>query len=54
MVDTVQAYVAPALLGQGRGVLDRAIASTIVEAKRFHTTSVRQIGEDVLIEMENY
>ena len=52
VVDAVQAYVAPALLGQGRGVLDRAIASTIAEAKRFHTTSVRQIGEDVLIEME--
>ena len=52
VVDAVQAYVAPALLGQGRGVLDRAVAQTIAEAKRFHTTSVRQIGDDVLIEME--
>lgn len=52
VVDAVQAYVAPALLGQGRGVLDRAVAETIAEAKRFHTTSVRQLGQDVLIEME--
>ena len=51
VVDAVP-YVAPALLGQGRGVLDRAVAQTIAEAKRFHTTSVRQIGDDVLIEME--
>lgn len=52
LVDAVQAYIAPALLGAGRGVLDRAIASTISEARRFRTTYVEQVGQDVLMEME--
>lgn len=52
LVDAVQAYIAPALLGAGRGVLDREIAGTIGDAKRFRTTDVRRIGNDVLIEME--
>ena len=52
LVDTVQAYIAPALLGAGRGVLDRAIAGTIADAYRFRTTAVRQVGNDVFIEME--
>ena len=52
LVDTVQAYIAPALLGAGRGVLDRAIAGTIADAYRFRTTAVRPLGNDVLIEME--
>ena len=52
LVDTVQAYIAPALLGAGRGVLDRAIAGTIADAYRFRTTAVRQVGDDVFIEME--
>lgn len=52
LVDTVQAYIAPALLGAGRGVLDRAIAGTIADARRFRTTLVRPVGNDVFIEME--
>lgn len=52
LVDAVQAYIAPALLGAGRGVLDRALATTIADARRFHTTFVRRVGEDVFIEME--
>ncbi|WP_436796461.1 bifunctional diaminohydroxyphosphoribosylaminopyrimidine deaminase/5-amino-6-(5-phosphoribosylamino)uracil reductase RibD [Corynebacterium glaucum] len=52
LVDAVQAYIAPALLGAGRGVVDRAIADTITEAHRFRITDVRGVGEDVLIEME--
>ena len=52
LVDAVQAYIAPALLGAGRGVLDREIAGTIGDAKRFRTTDVRRIGNDVLMEME--
>ena len=46
------AYIAPALLGAGRGVLDRAIAGTIADARRFRTTLVRPVGNDVFIEME--
>lgn len=52
LVDAVQAYIAPALLGDGRGVLDRAIAGTIADARRFRTTAVRPVGNDVFIEME--
>lgn len=52
LVDAVQAYIAPALLGAGRGVLDRAIAGTIADARRFRTTFVRPVGNDVFIEME--
>ena len=52
LVDAVQAYIAPALLGAGRGVLDRAIAGTIADARRFRTTLVRPVGGDVFIEME--
>ena len=48
----MQAYIAPALLGAGRGVLDRAIAGTIADARRFRTTLVRPVGGDVFIEME--
>ena len=52
LVDAVQAYIAPALLGAGRGVLDRSIAGTIADARRFRTTLVRPVGNDVFIEME--
>ena len=52
LVDAVQAYITPALLGAGRGVLDRAIAGTIADARRFRTTLVRPVGNDVFIEME--
>lgn len=52
LVDAVQAYIAPALLGAGRGVLDRAVAGTISQARRFTTVSVRAVGEDVFMEME--
>lgn len=52
LVDAVQAYIAPALLGAGRGVLDRAIAGTIADAYRFRTTAVRHVGNDVFVEME--
>lgn len=52
LVDAVQAYIAPALLGAGQGVLDRAIAGTIADARRFRTTLVRRVGNDVFIEME--
>nr|WP_083319721.1 bifunctional diaminohydroxyphosphoribosylaminopyrimidine deaminase/5-amino-6-(5-phosphoribosylamino)uracil reductase RibD [Corynebacterium sp. HMSC074A01] len=51
LVDRIQAYVAPALLGAGRGVLHGPLATTINEAQRFRVERVIQLGEDVLIEM---
>ncbi|WP_437177614.1 bifunctional diaminohydroxyphosphoribosylaminopyrimidine deaminase/5-amino-6-(5-phosphoribosylamino)uracil reductase RibD [Corynebacterium stercoris] len=52
LVDMVQAYLAPALLGAGRGVLGGPVAATLAEAHRFTRTLVRPVGDDVLIELE--
>lgn len=51
-VDMVQAYLAPALLGAGRGVLGGPVAATLADAHRFTRTLVRPVGDDVLIELE--
>ncbi|SDL73552.1 diaminohydroxyphosphoribosylaminopyrimidine deaminase / 5-amino-6-(5-phosphoribosylamino)uracil reductase [Corynebacterium mycetoides] len=51
-VDRVQAYVAPLLLGDGRGVLTGALAESLPDAPRFELTGVTVLGNDVLIEME--
>lgn len=51
LVDAVQAYVAPALLGAGRGVLAEAVGTTLADAARFTLESVARLGDDVLIEM---
>lgn len=51
VVDVIQAYIAPTLLGQGRGVLDRAIGTTLASAATFQLDSVTRLGEDVLLEM---
>ncbi|BAU95941.1 pyrimidine reductase [Corynebacterium suranareeae] len=52
VVDQIQAYVAPALLGAGKSVLNWPQATTMAEIMRFETTAVRQLGEDILIEMK--
>lgn len=49
-VDAIQVYLAPVLLGEGRGVLAHPIAHTLADAPRFHRTSTKVLGEDVLIE----
>ncbi|RNE49210.1 bifunctional diaminohydroxyphosphoribosylaminopyrimidine deaminase/5-amino-6-(5-phosphoribosylamino)uracil reductase RibD [Corynebacterium alimapuense] len=50
VVDTVRAYLAPMLLGDGRGILSRAVGQTLVDAARFHLDDVSRLGEDVLLE----
>lgn len=52
LVDFVQAYVAPLLLGDGRPMLGGALAHTLADGLRMHTTSVQQLGEDVLLCLE--
>ena len=52
LVDRVQAYVAPLLLGAGAGVVDTALAATLADAPRFALSRVTVLGGDVLIEME--
>ncbi|WP_080794793.1 bifunctional diaminohydroxyphosphoribosylaminopyrimidine deaminase/5-amino-6-(5-phosphoribosylamino)uracil reductase RibD [Corynebacterium pacaense] len=55
LVDAVQAYLAPALLGTGRPVLDGDTAgtgvTTMADIRRFDTRDVQRLGPDVLIEM---
>lgn len=51
LVDFVQAYIAPAFLGAGRGVLGGEVAGTIANARRFSPVRAQLMGEDVLFEM---
>lgn len=49
VVDAVQAYVAPTLLGGGAGVLARAVAGTLADAAVFDLADVTRLGGDVLL-----
>lgn len=50
VVDFVQAYLAPKLLGAGHPVLGGAVTETLSGAFEFETTAVRRLGADVLVE----
>lgn len=50
-VDAVRAYVAPMLLGEGRGVLAGAGIGTLADAHRFDLVDVTALGADVLLTM---
>lgn len=52
VVDAVQAYLAPVLLGGGRGVVDKPLVETLGAARRWRTTEVSRLGSDTLIELE--
>ncbi|MCF4006578.1 bifunctional diaminohydroxyphosphoribosylaminopyrimidine deaminase/5-amino-6-(5-phosphoribosylamino)uracil reductase RibD [Corynebacterium uropygiale] len=51
LADALQVYVAPLLLGEGRGTLCRPLARTLAEATRLHQRSLHQVGEDILWEL---
>ncbi|WIM69026.1 bifunctional diaminohydroxyphosphoribosylaminopyrimidine deaminase/5-amino-6-(5-phosphoribosylamino)uracil reductase RibD [Corynebacterium breve] len=51
LVDRVQAYLAPMLMGAGRGVLTQALAPTLSGLERMKTEKITQLGDDVLVEM---
>lgn len=51
VVDRITAYVAPMLLGAGRGLLGPPAADTLADAWRFETTDAFVIGNDAVIEM---
>lgn len=51
LVDAVRAYVAPMLLGDGRGVLAGAGVGTLADAHRFDLADVTALGADVLLTM---
>lgn len=52
LVDFVQAYIAPLLLGDGRPMLAEPLAPSLADGLRMHTTGIRQLGEDVLLNLE--
>ncbi|MFG6304632.1 bifunctional diaminohydroxyphosphoribosylaminopyrimidine deaminase/5-amino-6-(5-phosphoribosylamino)uracil reductase RibD [Corynebacterium hesseae] len=49
-VDSIQAYIGNVILGQGRGVLTRAIASNLALAPRWQRAAVTELGADLLVE----
>jgi diaminohydroxyphosphoribosylaminopyrimidine deaminase/5-amino-6-(5-phosphoribosylamino)uracil reductase len=49
LADEIHAYIAPALLGAGPSAVTKLGITTIADAMRWHTTEVRQLGDDVLL-----
>lgn len=49
-VDRIQAYIGNVILGQGRGVLTRAVASHLALAPRWQRAAVTEFGADLLVE----
>lgn len=49
VVDEVHAYLAPVLLGAGRGAVGDLGVTTLADAPRLVTHDVRRLGEDVLV-----
>lgn len=53
LVDAVQAYIAPKLLGEGRGVLAGPVAQTLSDAAEFELQQVTRLAGDVLLELKS-
>lgn len=49
LIDEVQSYLAPMLLGAGASAVTSATTTTLADATRFVTDGVEQLGDDVLI-----
>lgn len=49
LVDAIESYIAPAVLGAGRPLVATQIATTLTDITRFRLTQVKQLGNDVLI-----
>ncbi|MDF0531047.1 bifunctional diaminohydroxyphosphoribosylaminopyrimidine deaminase/5-amino-6-(5-phosphoribosylamino)uracil reductase RibD [Tsukamurella sp. 8F] len=49
LVDRVQAYIAPVLLGAGQSAVVSATVGTLADALRLRTDSVERLGDDVLL-----
>lgn len=49
LVDAVESYVTPGLLGAGTAVVDTGAATTVDDIVRFRTVAVERLGDDVLI-----
>ncbi|GAB3075162.1 bifunctional diaminohydroxyphosphoribosylaminopyrimidine deaminase/5-amino-6-(5-phosphoribosylamino)uracil reductase RibD [Corynebacterium aquatimens] len=51
VVDAIQAYLAPMLLGAGRGIMDGPLADTLSSAQRYELEDVAVADDDVLIRL---
>ncbi|MGW0035626.1 bifunctional diaminohydroxyphosphoribosylaminopyrimidine deaminase/5-amino-6-(5-phosphoribosylamino)uracil reductase RibD [Gordonia sp. NB41Y] len=49
LVDEIEAYVAPTVLGAGQSAIDRAAVTTLSDASRLRLAAVERIGDDVLL-----
>lgn len=49
LVDAIESYVAPSVLGAGTAVVDTGKTTNIADITRFRTVSVSTLGDDVLI-----
>ncbi|MBI9001423.1 bifunctional diaminohydroxyphosphoribosylaminopyrimidine deaminase/5-amino-6-(5-phosphoribosylamino)uracil reductase RibD [Corynebacterium sp. CCM 9185] len=49
LVDAIESYIAPAVLGAGTTTVDTGVENTIAEITRFRTIRVDRLGDDVLI-----
>ena len=52
LVDQVDAYLAPTLLGAGRAAVDDANVLTLEQAHRFRRTVIETLGDDVFVQLE--
>ncbi|QGU07489.1 Riboflavin biosynthesis protein RibD [Corynebacterium occultum] len=52
LVDNIQAYIAPTLLGQGHPVLANAVSDTLAGAASFELVSQTRLGGDLLLELK--
>lgn len=50
VVDAIQVYLAPKLLGEGQKVLAHPLAHTLSQAPSFRRTHVETLGNDILLE----
>lgn len=53
LVDFIQAYIAPKILGAGRRSIARAVAGTLAEAVNFTLTGVERLGADVRLDLKS-
>jgi diaminohydroxyphosphoribosylaminopyrimidine deaminase/5-amino-6-(5-phosphoribosylamino)uracil reductase len=49
LVDRVQAYLAPLVIGGGVAAITDDTVTTLSQARRFRTDSVETLGDDVLL-----
>lgn len=51
LVDEVDLYLAPAILGAGRAAVESASVTTIADLRRFRFDTSRRVGEDLLLSL---